>query len=261
MAINQYFSAEYGRSRASIELIRCRPLVSNPNNLAGQTLAILQSVPGTQNLLGRGEELLKALQSAIALPAKSPFLGLLRADACFCTFRMLRSTNTHLSSAHITSLLEVIRVALDGVTYLASTQDPWWNVVGTPFHSICVLLSLGTSDSLAIIPAAMDTLKSITSTYDSHLSREALRTAHIVVQGARIKRSKELKDLDRALGIVGSLVNSPSRESRSDGIGFEWDNHLGMPDFLDFLGFGFRSEAFLPLDVDLFANLDGQNQG
>ena len=262
MALNQFLACEYGRTRVTIELTCCQLPPSQTHDLSTQTLAILQSVPRSQNLLGRGPELLEALECTMALPVNSPFLGLLRADACFCTFRMLRSTNVSLSPAQIASLLEVIRVALDGATFLVSMAQPWWNVVGTPFHSVCVLLSLGISESLAMVPAALETLKNATTKYDSHLSREALRTAHALVQAARTKRSKELESLDRGLNVIGSAVPSPGPQSVSSGVNLEWsmDNDLGLSDFLDFGGYGFENATFLPPNMDLFASV-GQSSG
>ena len=196
----------------------------------------------------------------MALPIKSPFQGLLRADACFCTFRMLRSTNLGLSAAQVSSLLEVIRVALDGATFLTSMRHPWWNIVFTPFHIVCILLSLETSESLAMIPAALETLRNVSTVYDSHLSREAIRTAHSLVHGAREKRRKELESLDKGVKVIGSVPHSPTvgSGSVSSGTNFEWsmNNDLGLSDFLDFGGYGFESDAFLLPNVDLFARVD-----
>ena len=257
VAVNQFLSAENGRSRAPIELIGCQQPTSNSNELFIQTLAILQSVPKTLNLLGRGPELLDTLQSAMGLPVESPFLGLLRADACFCTFRMLRSTNMSLSAVHIASLLEVIRVALDGAKFLVSMRHPWWNIVGTPFHSVCILLSLGTSKSLAMIPQALETLKTASTTYDSHLSREAIRTAHALVQGAREKRRKELVSLDCGVEALGSASQPPDSGSTSSGVEIEWsmDKDFGLSDFLDFGGYGFENETYLLPNANLFASV------
>lgn len=258
VAVNQFLAAEYGRTRTPIELVSCHLPISKPGEIFLQTLAILQSVPKTQNLLGRGPELLETLQSAMALPVKSPFQGLLRADACFCTFRMLRSTNVSLSAAQIESLLEVIRVGLDGSTFLVTMRQPWWNILYTPFHSVCVLLSLGTSESLAMIPAALETLKNVSTTYDSHLSREAIRTAFQLLHGTREKRRKELESLDRGLEVIGSVSQSPGTGSVSSGVNFEWsmNNDLGLSDFLDFGGYGFENDAFLLPNADLFASVD-----
>jgi hypothetical protein len=261
VALNQFLAAEYGRTRAPIELVSCLPPTSKSTDdeIFLQTLAILQSVPKTQNILGRGPELLETLESAMALPVKSPFLGMLRADACFCTFRTLRSTNVSLSNVQVASLLEVIRVALDGTTFSLSMRNPWWNLLGTPFHSFCILLSLGTSESLAMIPSALETLKNVSTIYDSHLSREAVRTAHDLLQGAREKRRKQMESLDRGVEVIGPILQSPDPGSVSSvGINFEWsmNNDLGLSDFLDLGGYGFDNDAsFLP-NADLFASVD-----
>jgi hypothetical protein len=261
VAVNQFLAAEYGRTRAPIELISCQLPVAKPGEIILQTLDILQSVPKTQNMLGRGPELLETLQTAMVLPVKSPFQGLLRADACFCTFRLLRSTNVSLSAAQISTLLEVIRVALDGATVLLSMRHPWWNIVYTPFHIVCVLLALGTSESLAMIPSALETLKNVSITFDSHLSREAIRTAQQLIHGAREKKRKELESLDRGLEVLSSVSHSPGTGpgSVSSGMNFEWsmnNNNLGLSDFLDFGGYGFENEAFSLPNADLFANTD-----
>ena len=263
MGINQFLASEYGRTRATIELVCCQPPPSQTHDISTETLAIFQSVPPTQNLLGRGPELLEVLESAMALPANSPFLGLLRADSCFCTFRMLRSTNLNLTCAQVASLLGVIRVALDGATFLVSMTQPWWNIVGTPFHSVCVLLSLDVSESLAMIPLALETLKNVTTKFDSHLSREALRTAHALVQAAHAKRRKELENIDKGLSVVGSAITSPGPDSVSPAVNLEWsmNNDLGLSDFLDFGGYGFENEALcIPSNIDLFASVN-QNNG
>jgi hypothetical protein len=256
VAINQFFSAEYGRTRTNVELVSCKAPTSKSDEIWMNTLTIMQSVPKTQTLLGRGPELLETLQSTMELPVKSPFLGLLRADACFCTFRMLRSTNVNLSSAQITSLLKVIRVALDGATFLVSLRLPWWNIVGTPFHSVCILLSLGTSESFAMIPAALETLKNGAVAYDSHLSREAIRTAHALVEGAREKKRRELESLDRGVEAISYALRSPDPGSTSSGMNFEWSmsNDLGLSDFIDFGGYGF-DDAFVLPNADLFTSV------
>ena len=261
VALNQFLAAEYGRTRASVDLVSCiLPTVdSKSDGLFLQTFAILQSVPKTQKLLGRGPELLETLTSAMALPANAPFLGLLRADACFCTFRMLRSTNVSLSTVQIASLLEIIRVALDATKFLASMRHPWWNIVGTSFHSMCILLSLGTSQSLAMIPSALETLKTVVETYDSHLSREALRTAQELVQGAREKKRKELESLDQGIEAVGGSLQSPGPQPAASWANFEWsmnNDNLGLSDFLDFGDYGFGNNDFLSQRPEFFVSGD-----
>lgn len=234
MCLHQFFSSEYGRSRVVLDSVVCQPITHQEGDSTSATLAILRSVPD-QGHIGRPVELIEALLNATTLPAESPFLALLKADACFCIYRMLCSTNSRLHFEQITPLLETIRIALDAVAFLSSLSQAWWNIVGTPFHSICVLISIGSSESFDLLPSALQGLKNVTTKFNSHLSNEAIRTAHTLVQGTRDKRRQELDNLDKSLESFGSPV--PVLESRYDPLlsGSEWpmEHDLGFQDYLD----------------------------
>lgn len=234
MAVHQYFASEYGRSRIVLDSIACQPMTPTDGDLTAETVTILQSVP-ENNYLGRTEELLDALSQATALPTTSPFLALLKADACFCIYRMVCSTNSRIPPEQVPPLLEVIRVALNAVAFLSGMTHPWWNSVGTPFHSVCVLISIGTPESFDMVSTALKTLKNVTTKYQSYLSEEAFRTAHALVQGARDKKNSELHSLDRGLGMVGGPLSPPISNVESSMVGLEWSkqNELDFQDFLD----------------------------
>jgi len=235
LALNQFLSGEYGRTRVSINSITCEPLASRQGDFTSQVVEFMQAVPKQQFLICSVAELLERLKTTAELKANSPFIGLLKADACFCIFRMLRSTNVSLSATHIASLLEVIRVALDGVQFLTAREHPWWNIVSTPFQSVCILLSLGTPESLAIVPSALEALKNVVTLYDSHLSREALSTAASLVRGARDKINKELDSLDQGLEIIGEFSPPSTDAVRGLDSGFEWlmDDTMGFAELFD----------------------------
>jgi hypothetical protein len=233
IGLNQFLSYEYGRTRVHLDLTACTPLAPVAGDLTAQTVAILRSVPGPQDVLGRGPELLSALKSATELPVSGPFLGLLRADACFCICWMLRSSNLSLSTTQIRNVLDAVRVAMDGAKFLVSTQMPWWNAVGTPFRAVGVLLELGTSDSLAMLPLVLETLKSVGGVFDSHLSREALTTALALVQGARDKRVRDLTSLDQGLGVIGDLPQPLGFDIVNKEMDFEWPMDMNMGGFAE----------------------------
>jgi hypothetical protein len=144
-----------------------KPLTAQSGDFTAEAVAVLTSVPRTQSLTGNGSDLVDVLRKAAAMPVKVPFLGLRRTDACFCTFRMPGPANFHLLDTEVASLLDLIRVALDAVKFLRTMEQPWWDIVFTPIHSVCVLLSIGTSESLAMIPLPVETLKSTTDVYTS----------------------------------------------------------------------------------------------
>lgn len=248
--INAFFSSEYGRTRADIELPTCHTLLPKSEDLTTQMISILHSVPQKQNFTGDGSELQDQLKATMSLPVNSPFLGLLRADACFCIFRLLRTKRIGLPTPHITSLLEVIRVALDGVKFLISMEHPWWNILGIPFHSACILLFTGTTESISLIPKTLETLKSVAAAYDSPLSREALLTAQTLVQQVRNKRNGELGDLDQGLQLLEPYSEAPVSEPISQGPTFElsMDNDPNLSEILNFSSYyGLENDGFLQL--------------
>jgi hypothetical protein len=223
IALNQFLSCEYGRTSISIDSISCELPVSPAGDFTAKVIEIMRFVPKKQLFNSSCQVvLLENLRAAADIDVNSPFIGLLKADSCFCIYRKLMSIGVNLPASHVASLLEVIRVALDSVKFLTTLEHPWWNIVSTPFQTVCVLLSLATPESLAMIPHALETLKNVTTTFDSHLSREALSTAATLVKGARDKRSRELDSLDQGLGILGEW-SSPSRDAFSiSNSGIEW---------------------------------------
>jgi hypothetical protein len=234
ISLNQFLSAEYGRSRIHLDLIDCKLFEDRQEDFTTRTINLMQSVPGK---IINGDSVLdslSALDKALDFQANSPFLGLLRADVCFCNFRIIRSKNISLTETQVTSVLEVIRVAMDGVKFLMTMKQPWWNVVGTPFHAVCVLLSIRTAAGFAILPDVVGTLRSIVAEYDSHLSREALRTAIDLIQGAKAKVTGELDSLNHSLGTFRDV--SPASTGRMTPIDVAWafGDGLGFSDFLDF---------------------------
>jgi len=245
LSLNHYFAAEYGRSRVIIDSISCRRLEPRDGDLTFETVAILESVP-EQRYMGTTAEILGALSKAINLPSKSPFLALLRADACFCIYRMLCALYSKLSKEIIPRVLEVIRVAMDAVLFLSSINHPWWNIVGTPFQAICILISINASESFCMIPSVMQTLRNVTTTYNSHISDEALRTARMLVQGARDKRKGELDSLDQGLAVVQDLGQTPDYDLLQPLNEFGWPagNSLGFPDFLDLTNYYSQDGSF-----------------
>lgn len=234
-SLNQFLSCEYGRTSVTIDSITIDPGVPREGDFTAAVVEIMQTVPRKQIMTCAGPEVLEVFKAAMELSANSPFIGLLKADACFCIFRILQSKNVDLPTTHLSSFLDIIRVALNAVKFLATLNHPWWNIVSMPFQSVCVLLSLGTLESLAMIPYALETLKNITTTYESHLSKEALKTAIYLVKGARLKRSQEMEILDEGLSIVGEFSTPPVADFNLGHSGIEWlmDDTMGFGDLFD----------------------------
>lgn len=91
-----------------------------------------------------------------------------------------------------------------------------------------------------MVPLAMEVLKKTATQFDSHLSREALRTAHSLVSAAREKRSRDmnrdLESFDNGLRALGELP--PDQDETITAVSndsLEWltDTDLGFTDLLN----------------------------
>ena len=246
IALNHFISAEYGRTKTQIHSITCQPLQSPPGDFTAEVVNIMQSVP-EQRSLGYITVILAALDKITTTPVKAPFLSLLRADACSCIYRMFCSTGFRVPMSKYAQVLQIIGEGIDGVDALNTRKQPWWNLISTPFISICTLLSIGTAASLAIAPTAFETLNSVVETYKSRSSVEALRIARTLVEAARHQKARELEVLDRSLSVITDISSNPVVLPN---VGHEMDaNDVGMADFLDF-GNLEAFEYFVPNGID-----------
>jgi hypothetical protein len=75
--------------------------------------------------------------------------------------------NLKVSSEDSNNILLILREALVQARSLLDQQCPWWNVLSVPFHSVCLLLSINTSDSIGMLPEAMEVLKAVAKETDT----------------------------------------------------------------------------------------------
>jgi hypothetical protein len=241
-SLNRLFSAQYGRTMITHQNVACRYPTANSDDAANDFISLIQSLPYLcdPRSAGPSADLTDAImQLGKTAIYKLPLL-LIRADSMFCIYRKLRYIGVTLSPTQTEVILSVIRSALEAADSLALQYQQWWNIVGVPFHSVCVLIALNTMESLTLLHKAMETLQNVATRFSSHISREALRTAHYLVKVAEKRRRGELVRLQRCLNLNAEMVASaptqnPASEGTSDLPLFQWptDFDLGFPDFLD----------------------------
>ncbi|TVY82632.1 Protein RDR1 [Lachnellula suecica] len=241
-SLNQFLSAQYGRTMTVLQNITCRYPKAGSDDVADDLVGIIRLVP---YLCDKGSPssvavLTEGIMQLGKLTIQKQPLLLLRAEAVFGVYRKVRYIGAALSPAQTEVVLSVITSALDAADSLTAQSKQWWTIVGVPFHSICVLLALNTMESLCLLHKAMETLQNVAIAFSSHVSREAARTAHYLVKVAEKKRRGELECLQRCLNLNTNMSASPyaqisSSEMLSDLPSFEWptDVDLGFSDFLD----------------------------
>lgn len=244
--LNRFFSAQYGRTKTVLQNVGCRYPSAMSEDRVDDFISLVRLMPDLCDATSTGSPSSIApltdglLRLGKADIHKLPLL-LLRADAVFCIYRKIRYIGVPLSLTQTTALLSTIRSALDAATALATQFQQWWTIIGVPFHSVCVLLSLDTTESLALLPRAMETLQTVATVFTSHVSGDALRTAQYLVKVAERRRRGELESLQRCLNLNASVTtgtispNTVSSEATSDVPSFEWptDVDLGFAQFLN----------------------------
>jgi hypothetical protein len=86
-----------------------------------------------------------------------------------------------------------------------------------PFHSVCLLLSTSFSDGIGLLSEAMEALLAVSRIYDTdtHLAREAAKTAQLLIQQAAERKREDLIILD---GLCQRSESSNLQLNESNGL-------------------------------------------
>ncbi|KAI9642406.1 hypothetical protein NHQ30_009210 [Ciborinia camelliae] len=222
MSLNQLFAAEYGRSKVLLDNVRCKKPIAKEGDSIGDLIAMSELL---STCTGSGVEY-SALRASIeklwTLPSNYAGLTLIKADITLCLSRRLHLTCQKISPSLLSTIMAVLCNAFVESRNLSEKRLPWWNVVSVPFNTICLLLSINTRQSISHLPEAMDTLETVSKLWDTHLSREALQTAQMLVN-----RFVEMKREDQVLlESLHRVVDHPSASSSNQNWTGTFDNDL-----------------------------------
>lgn len=182
--LNQFLAAEYGRSKVYLENVTCRKPAARDGDSSSQ-LDSMVDILCTSTQQKTESELALNLQAGIEelsqIPDNLPAITLLKADICLCLCRMYKVTDKKYCPDLMELVVKMLRKSWTESKSLSQQKYPWWNVVSVPFNSVCFLLFLNTRQSISLLPEVMDTLAEVSNLWDTHLSREAVRTARLLV--------------------------------------------------------------------------------
>lgn len=201
--LHVFISYEHGRSCVEIGPIPEHNVIARQGDLTMQFNALVSMLPSdtstssTSSRDQRHDELCAALGELLATPTDHDFLTLIRADLCFCVYRRLRLLELGLKPEQLEQVMAVGRQALPAARSLVLQNHPWWNIVGSVFQFLCVLLAIDSSESLAALPETLETLETITKHLQTHLANEALGTAKLLLRAMKEKKRKEADLLER----------------------------------------------------------------
>lgn len=236
MSLNQLFAAEYGRSKVSLDNVRCRKPIAKDGDSIGDLVAMSELLSSCTGSSVNSDDLRISIENLSILQINHAGLALIKADVILCLSRRLHLTDSKFCSSVLSTIMMVLRNAFAESRNLSEKRLPWWNVVSVPFNTICLLLSINTRQSISHLPGAMDTLETVSKLWDTHLSREALQTAQMLVNRfAEMKREDQvvLESLHRA-------VDHPSSSSSNQ----NWSGTFGNDLFESFTGQDFGWTQF-----------------
>lgn len=202
-AKNLIVSFELGRSPVTIQNITCKyPSVSPTESPMAAFLELAHLLPKTldlaslDNINALRQVMSDSLSKIASIPKTFHAISLTAADVAFCIYRRMRALGERFTQTEQQKLVNLGEIAMDAAHELLRENQPWFQLVNTTFQYICVLISLDSPDSLPHLRGALVTLTEVANQFQSHLTKEALSTAMILVRALKQKKSRELALLD-----------------------------------------------------------------
>lgn len=212
-------SYEYGRSPVQLQNVTCRQPKPVAGTVTDQFIDLARVIPGSNTITRRSsrreerdEEITiahtvhKELCSRVAtlrgladLQHSHPFLMVTTADLAFCFYRSLCHLNgagTSIPDITLQAIIDIGSNAVRAATQLAAKGRLFWNVIGSVFHCICVLLAMDTTQAAACLPEAFAALEELVRVADTRLTREALSAARHLLGLKKAKKRAELAQLE-----------------------------------------------------------------
>jgi hypothetical protein len=243
-AINAIFSYEYSRPRIIINKISCARVDTIVHSATSHLLRLADLISENSQRCDESVDIARTnsmLESLAAFTTAEIPVLFFSADLAFAAYRHLGPMrNVTITSANsltepsISHLLSIGSTALKGIhdqlskpsptspsSAHGSCVTPWWSLVSIPFHFILILLSLDTPESLSKVAHALHTLQAVTAVFDTHLTREALQNATMLIRLAQTRKERDAKALGEAISKISGTheVNLAGFGSPSGGTG------------------------------------------
>lgn len=243
---HQMLSYEYDRSAVRFGAVTCQAILPTPGSVADQFVQIVQIIPSPNSPFQLEcqpstprEELFERLKALSNLHFTHPFLVATKADLAFCFYRRVYQLKTGITDDIIQLVIDNGNDAVAAAGQLANQGRLLWNVIGSVFQYICVLLAIDTPASSVHIPAAFKGLENLVEAAETELTRQALSIARHLLSLSIAKKRKELAQLESIEAEYEPSQEQPELEVNDAlpdiGWGMDWD-HFFIEPYLSIIG-------------------------
>ncbi|RAH68909.1 uncharacterized protein BO66DRAFT_454303 [Aspergillus aculeatinus CBS 121060] len=212
--LNIWTSFDLGLSRVAFRT--GLPLPASPTNPGDYTPEVLNLLPASACLDPENSQtdsdleptLTKVLQGTHTQPPSV----MAQTNLVLCILRRLRILNLSITPQVTDQVLVLFGQALSYARTMVTDGSPWHQVANVPMQILYVLLEMDTRASLAMLPAAMQTVTLVATTYDTATMREAYSTARLLVSLYQQRRSEDTRVLAEVLNLApgaGETVTEP----------------------------------------------------
>ena len=238
-------SYEYDRSTVRFGAMTCQTIALAPGTVSDQFVQLAQILPSSNSPFHLEcqpptprEELSERLKALDKIQCTHPFLLVTKADLAFCFYRRIYQLKLGISEETNQLVINSGNAAVEAAEQLAGQGRLFWNVIGSVFHYVCVLLAIDTPAASMNIASAFKGLENVVKAADTELTRRALSMARYLLNLSAARKRKELARLEavEASQTLGAPPDLASATDLSDMTwAADWDQFLVEP-FLSILG-------------------------
>lgn len=196
--LNAWTSFDLGLRRVSFDL----PSLPSPRegDYTAEVLSLLPvSLSLDPNSSKQETDLTETLSNVLNGSHTMPPSVMAQCNLTLCILRRIHTQNLELPSTLTERVLALLRKGLECARSMTTNCHPWHQVANVPFNMICILLTMDTRGSLALLPEAMQTLFLVASNYDTETMREACSAARLLVLLHQQRRRDDMHVLAEAL--------------------------------------------------------------
>lgn len=205
--LNTWISYEYGRSRVILQGVSCQ--LPSPRN-GDVTTDLISLFRISENLdpdhTSEASDLEGYLTRVNGFKFDYDALTLSQSNLALTIYRRLRIASESINKAIMDQVIRLGSIGLEAATRMADLNCPWWHVANVPFQFVCILLTIDSQESLALVQQAMMTLKYVTHHFGTKKLWKAYETAKLLVRLSQKRKEQDALALEKSL----ELLNSPA---------------------------------------------------